>query len=690
MRARLSRSRLGIGSIILLIGAAGIASLALFLQHERARDTAQWRDKLNLIADTQARGVSGWVQNQFRELSSLADNASLQIYFTQLQAQADGEPLAQAEYLRSLMTMTSQRLGFEPSTPTLQQQIGANVRKLGSGGLALIDNSGKLVMATDYMPPLAGGLTEKLTLAPRGESSLLDITQEDSGAQRLGFVIPIYGVQQDRSPAAQTGRLVGVRLLDGGFFALLAPQPTPEQTLEVMLVRAEGKNVRYLTPLLDQSPLMSHAEPLSESSAAVHALAHTGEFAEKIDYRGQPVFFTARAVAGTPWVLIAKIDRAEALAQTTVWRNTVAIAILLLLAALTATVVAIWRNAVARAQSALAEEWGARAELLSAVTDNQPEPLYIVDEYLGLWFANHRAAELMLLGDKEPRGKSIANAMGKAFAQAVNEPCQLALEYDRNETRLIERSDERGLRTIHARFVPLSRIPVEGVRMPTRGVLIAEQDVTEMIEERELRVDTLKKLVSMLVSLVDKRDPHAARHSAQVAEVAAATARIMGLDSVTVETTATAAQLMNLGKADIPAGLLTRDGVLNDAERATIRSSLAATADLLRNIAFHGPVAETLCQAQERMDGSGPLNMNGQDVLISARIIAVANALVGMVSPRSYRPAMAWDEVIEILHADTGKHFDRRVVSALMHYLDNQGGREWLKEGAAAERLAVG
>ena len=97
----------------------------------------------------------------------------------------------------------------------------------------------------------------------------------------------------------------------------------------------------------------------------------------------------------------------------------------------------------------------------------------------------------------------------------------------------------------------------------------------------------------------------------------------------------------------------------------------------MRCIEFEGPVVETLRQMLEFWDGSGmPRGLAGDDILRSSRVVAVTNAFVGLVSARSYREGMEFDAAVDILLEESGRQFDRKVVSALMNHLDNKGGRE--------------
>lgn len=637
-----------------------------------------------MIADARAREVNSWFAAQSRDLGALADNASLQIYFATLsENENDVKQGGQADYLRNLMVLTSQRLGFEPEQKTVNLQLGANMRKLGTGGLALVTLDRDMVMATDHMPPLDKALLDKLMAAPRGQANFFDTIDNDSATPRLVFSVPVYGVQGAKEATSQMGILVGIRPLADVYGALSLSQPAPEKTLEVALVRAEEETAHYLSPLVDASPLLSQREE-GPASAANFALANPEKFGKKLDYRGKEVLFTSRPIPEANWLLMAKVDTAEALGATLAKRNSIVAAIAMLMLALVATVVALWRHAVARQQALLANEYGAQAELLSVVTDNQQDPLYIVDAQMQLHFTNQQAATLMNSTPRDLKGKSLANSIGSAFAATIEPALAEALRSQQVQTMELSRGIGKKLQHLCLRMIPLAHIPVPGVPQPTPGVLLVEQDTTEVVQEREIRLSTLNQLVAMLVSLVDKRDPNAAQHSARVAILARATAEAMGLAPTLVETTETAARLMNLGKVDVPVELLTRDGKLNDAERDAIRSSLTASAELLKGVAFRGPVCETLLQAQELVDGSGAMKLKGDAILISARIVAAANALVGMVSPRAYRAPLSIDAALKILQTETDRRYDRKVVTALAHYVENQGGDKLLEHKAAA------
>lgn len=221
-----------------------------------------------------------------------------------------------------------------------------------------------------------------------------------------------------------------------------------------------------------------------------------------------------------------------------------------------------------------------------------------------------------------------------------------------------------------------------------RGLLVIERDITPEVAEAERRERTLSALIRTLIGVIDRRDPFAHTHSTKVAAVARAIAEEMELDETDRATAEMAATLLNLGKIFVPPELLAKRGPLTSADVDEVRLSLQASADLLAAVEFDGPVVATIRQAFEHWDGSGhPEGLADEDILVTARIVAAANAFVGMVSPRAHRPAMSVDQAVEMLLNAAGRIYDRRVVVALINHLDNHGGRgRWAD---LSQRLSV-
>ena len=272
-------------------------------------------------------------------------------------------------------------------------------------------------------------------------------------------------------------------------------------------------------------------------------------------------------------------------------------------------------------------------------------------------------------------GKKATSVLGPSLAREIIEMTNLVRQdYEPRSivSRLKSETEENPDRVIKSDFVPL-----RSARVNSKEVLTVFQDISDVVIAQERREDVLRNLVSTLVAFVDRRDPYSADQSRRVAKVAVAIAGEMDASEELVRTVDIAGNLMNIGKILVPPELLTKTKNLTKKEMSIIRNSLVASADLLEEVNFDLPITTTLRQLQENFDGSGqPNGLKGTEITEAARIIAVANAFVGMVSPRAYRSALGFSAAVKNLLEDADIRYDRRMVSALINYLENRGGRE--------------
>jgi HD-GYP domain-containing protein (c-di-GMP phosphodiesterase class II) len=115
-------------------------------------------------------------------------------------------------------------------------------------------------------------------------------------------------------------------------------------------------------------------------------------------------------------------------------------------------------------------------------------------------------------------------------------------------------------------------------------------------------------------------------------------------------------------------------GDLADDERSQLTSAHLTSAQFLGNIDFEGPVVDTIRHSSEHYDGSGAEGLSGEAIILTARIVAVANAFVDLCSPREGGTGLSLEAATARLLADSGSLYDRRVVSALLNHVENHGG----------------
>jgi len=638
---------------------------------------------LSLVADSRAQAISDWVTRQRRTVTGLAETVSLRLYVAQLIDAANrGQNAAaqpEAEFLKNLLEVTASRTGF--SARPVGPDVNANVRRQGVAGLIILDKKRTPLVATSGAPALDGTVGAFVRGAEPAPVALMDLTTGPGGTLQIGLMTPVYPPQTAAERGRETGYILAVRPVAEALFPLLREPGATSKTDEVYLVRKEGAQIRYLSPLRDGTrPMARTMAANAPQLAGARAAAEPGAFFDGRDYAGRDVLSVSRKIAGTDWVLVYSVGRDEALgpSEERLTRLMIIASLALLLAF--AGALALWRHGASRRASTAAGHYKEAAERLESqrnflrlLTDSQPTAISIVDEKDTVRFVNATAANSIGVVQDDAAGKSLAALLGPDRARRYERLNREALETGRMVEDLVRIHGPDGAEQV----LQIRHVPLEPSATVPRGVLLVEEDVTAAIVERERRVQSLRQLVDTLLMMVDCRDPNAADHSKRVAILGRAVAHEMGLPELEQETAAFAGDLMNIGKLLVPETILTKPGPLTDEELTLVREGLESGPMLLEGISFDGPVVETLRQAHERWDGTGrPKKLKGAEILVTARIIAVANAFVAMASPRAHRPELDIDEVIAALRADSDKAYDRRVVSALVNYMDNRGGRE--------------
>jgi putative nucleotidyltransferase with HDIG domain len=199
----------------------------------------------------------------------------------------------------------------------------------------------------------------------------------------------------------------------------------------------------------------------------------------------------------------------------------------------------------------------------------------------------------------------------------------------------------------------------------------AESDLKNSLEKMQR---TLAGTVSALASTVATRDPYTASHQRGVAALAAALAREMGCSPETVEGMRVTGSLHDIGKIAIPAEILSKPGKINAMEFNLIKGHAQIGHDILKAIEFPWPVAQTVLQHHERLDGSGyPMGIKNGEIIPEARILMVADVVEAMGSHRPYRAALGLEVALEEIVRHKGTLFDPGVVEACVRLFTEKG-----------------
>ena len=172
-------------------------------------------------------------------------------------------------------------------------------------------------------------------------------------------------------------------------------------------------------------------------------------------------------------------------------------------------------------------------------------------------------------------------------------------------------------------------------------------------------------IAEMAARAVELRDPYTAGHQRRVAQLAQAIAEKLGLDEEIVDRIRIAAKLHDVGKLSIPAEILSKPGKLLPPEYELVKGHAQAAHEMLDHVDIGWPLADMVGQHHERLDGSGyPDGLVGDQIMLEARILAVADVVEAMSSHRPYRPSLGVEYALAEISMNRETQYDSDVVDA--------------------------
>lgn len=184
--------------------------------------------------------------------------------------------------------------------------------------------------------------------------------------------------------------------------------------------------------------------------------------------------------------------------------------------------------------------------------------------------------------------------------------------------------------------------------------------------------DFLKATISLFANIIDAKHAYTGGHSYRVAAYALKLAEALGLTEEEREKLEIASLLHDFGKVAVPRSILDKPGPLDPPELEVVRRHPTRTIALLKQVSGLRELAEIAGLHHERYDGKGyPYGLKGEEIPLSSRILAVADAFDAMTSQRPYQPIRTPQEALERLRQGAGSQFDPRVVDVAQVLVEN-------------------
>lgn len=316
------------------------------------------------------------------------------------------------------------------------------------------------------------------------------------------------------------------------------------------------------------------------------------------------------------------------------------------------------------------------------IIESLPDPTVVIDRNGRVLYWNREMVEIT--------GYSAANMVGRGdyehalpfygqrrpilIDMIINESLRFTSEYDyvRREGNVLYTETKTGQLKGRQRILWGRAAPLFSTKGEIVGAIESVRDITDIKQFEDDLVRSHAKLeaifagtVSALASMTEKRDQYTAGHQQRVAELASAIAREMKLPAKMIEDINIAGTIHDIGKLYVPLDILSQTGKLTDIEFLFIKTHPTAGYDILKSIPFDAPIADIVLQHHERLDGSGyPKGLKGEEILLQARIVAVADVVEAMMSHRPYRPALGIDKALEEIQGKANQLYDPAAVDA--------------------------
>lgn len=199
----------------------------------------------------------------------------------------------------------------------------------------------------------------------------------------------------------------------------------------------------------------------------------------------------------------------------------------------------------------------------------------------------------------------------------------------------------------------------------TKKSVVSLTDITDRKTYEGKLKESIEDVIYTIGKITETRDPYTSGHQLKVSKLSTAIAQEMKLPQDKIEGIRIASLVHDIGKISIPSEILSKPSKLSEIEYRLIKNHSQIGYDILKSIEFSWPIAQIVLQHQERLNGSGyPQGLKGDDILLEAKIIAVADVIEAMSSHRPYRSALGINKALEEISINRGILYVPEVVDA--------------------------
>jgi len=661
-------------AIIAVVAVAAVVWVAWGLSVKEQEFEANMQKRLELMADAQVQVIDALVETAIEQANRVINSELYKLYASEVHLVQDDVSLLVSGPLPGHGPVSDEIAMLSAQLPMMQSLLIEFTRISDYQSGRVVNQNGTVFIATDAATtPLRNDQMDMVKqvlqsqqpqfgpLRPSEQGLILEaflpiFPPEASGLEPVPVaVLLLTKITGERLKAMGRSSLMDkgerTRLLQRsaeGYQEVVAWLPDPLQEIRTSLALDQG----------DQLPFAIRSAVNSE----------------------RQVYSLGRRAAGPDWWVVVEADYdivREGLRGEQ--RALMSIAILLVLVfgvtfgALWALLIGSQERKVARHFEALAQEIEKQRQLLDRINNTISDYIVLKDLQGRYLYAN----------------PAFAAAVGREPEEMVGLDSEAVFGYD--TARRLENSDQQVLTSgetvtfnekVYLQSQPhhlhISKSALKNKEGQITGIVSVIRDVTELVEVQKRQEQATAKTVEALVRAIELTDPYLAGQSRLMGRLGVEIAKALNASDLDVATVETAANLSQVGKLFVDRALLFKAEALTPEEKAEMAKHVEYAAKVLKDIDFGLPVYEAVYQMNETLDGKGyPQGLQGGDICLSARVLAVANSFCAMVQPRAYRRARSTDEIMSILESSLDK-YDEKIVAALREVINSSIGEKLL------------
>lgn len=660
-------------AIITLIALCSIIGPIWSIKEKESQFENSLNKRLTLVASSQAKVIETWLDGLIQQGDRIVKSDLFRLYATEVD-QIEGD----ISYLinPSHAITQSGQAGLMAQLPELQSLFIEFSRYTNFHSGRLVHRNGQAYVSTDHGISHISAEQQQLSrqvMATRAPQ--FSALQATPAGLILDMALPLFALEATSPQPEVVAVVILSRIVTDKINQLLAASPLAENGERVYLIQKTTAGYAVVTPWSPNLVAPLQQDPVDEIDQGL-------AFKKRTSIQGSnTVYSVATALNELPWWVIEEADYNTARQALDRHARIVWSISALLIIVFAVTFSAIWFQQVGLKNRQIAQHF----KTLATQIDNQRQLLNSVNDNIGDFISLKD-----LHGIYQYVNPAMVEALGRTVEKILTHDDYAVFGFD--TAKRLEHWDQQVIatgqevniqETLYFKSQPLhliiSKVPLTESDGSLSGIISVMTNITELIEGQRRHEKAILRTVKALVSAVELNDQYLAGHSRRLRLLGREVIKQLGGSSQQQTTVEISANLSQIGKMFVNKELLSAQRPLSTEERLEIEQHVEHAARILQPIAFELPIPDTIYQMNERIDGSGyPQGLQGDAIILPARVLSVVNSFCAMVEPRAYRTKKNSADALTELE-EMGQYYDSLVVAALREIVESPLGEKFLQ-----------